>query len=516
MSKQAVKQKKVKEQRSPEPAPAVEPAAAEAETPVLESYPVNEPYAYIDIDKAGQVQTYYVREVALTRGEAELLKEIKVWLYETIDVDIAALDDPQEFIKGKVQDVIKDFGIRLTAASLDRINYYVIRDMIGYGHLDAILRDKNAEDISADGPDVPVYIYHQKYGSLRTNIVFGREELDSLIYRLAQRSGRHISASRPLLDASLPNQDRLQLSIGSQVTTKGSTFTIRKFRETPFTPIDLINLGTLSVEMAAYFWLAIENGFNVILAGGTASGKTSFLNSISMFIPPASKVVSIEDTREINLLHENWIPAVTREVEGSGSIEMYDLLRAALRQRPEYLLVGEVRGREAYTLFQAMSTGHITFSTFHADSVDSLVKRLTKPPIDIPLMLLDSIDIVALVSMVKTGTVRGRKCTNVFEVNGVDFEKQNIKRTEVFRLTEDGRDFQFSGESSVFLQIMEKLNMSEEELAAEFSRRTRLLSRLRQSKENDFYTLSQLFFDYSANPQEVEARLLVGEAMNSG
>ena len=471
----------------------------------LEVYPVNEPYAYIGIE-ASQPHTYQVCEVSLTRGEEELLKEIRLWLYEVINVDLASFDRPEDFLRQKVQEITKEFGIRLSSLSMEKIMYYVVRDLIGYGRLDPVLRDKKAEDISADGPGIPVYVYHQKYGSLQTNIAFNQEELDSLIYKLAQRSGRHISMAKPLLDASLPSQDRLQLTIGSEVTTRGSTFTIRKFRETPFTPIDLINLGTLSVEMAVYFWLAVENGFNILIAGGAASGKTTLLNTISMFIPPNSKVISIEDTREINLLHQNWIPSVTRDTTERGSIEMFDLLRTALRQRPEYLLVGEVRGREAYTLFQAMATGHITFSTFHADSVESLVKRLTKPPIEVPLMLLDSIDIVALVSMVKVGDTRARKCTNVIEVTDIDFNNETLKTNEVFRSA--AGSFQFSGESKVFLKTMEKLNMSEEELSAEYARRLRVMNRLCQNKVSDFYTLSRLLFDYSIRPDEVEKSLL--------
>jgi flagellar protein FlaI len=476
----------------------------------LEVYPVNEPYAYIGIE-ASQPHTYQVCEVGLTRGEEELLKEIRLRLYETVYMDFASLDRPEDFLRQKVQDITGEFGIRLSSLSMERIMYYVMRDLVGYGRLDPILRDKKAEDISADGPGIPVYVYHQKYGSLETNIAFTKEELDSIIYKLAQRSGRHISMAKPLLDASLPNQDRLQLSIGSQVTTRGSTFTIRKFREVPFTPIDLINLGTISVEMAVYLWMAVENGFNILIIGGAASGKTTFLNTISMFIPPSCKIVSIEDTREINLAHQNWIPSVTRETEERGSIEMFDLLRTALRQRPEYLLVGEVRGREAFTLFQAMATGHITFSTFHADSVESLVKRLTKPPIDIPLMLLDSIDIVALVSMIKVGDIRARRCTNMIEVTGVDFDNGTLKTNEVFRST--AGSFQFSGESKVFIKTMEKLNMSEEELSAEYARRLRIMNLLRENKVHDFYGLSKVLFDYSIRPDEVEKGLLQGEIL---
>jgi flagellar protein FlaI len=265
------------------------------------------------------------------------------------------------------------------------------------------------------------------------------------------------------------------------------------------------------VEMAVYLWMAVENGFNIIIAGGTASGKTTFLNTISMFIPPTSKIVSIEDTREINLAHQNWIPSVTRETEERGSIEMFDLLRTALRQRPEYLLVGEVRGQEASTLFQAMATGHITFSTVHANSVESLVKRLTKPPIDVPLMLLDSIDIVAMVSMTKVGDVRARRCTNLIEVTGVDFEKGTLKTNAIFRLATG--QFQFSGESKVFLETMEKLNLTEEELSVEYARRLRIMNLLCKNKITDFHRLSKLFFEYSVRPDEVEKSLLQGETL---
>src|SRR4030042_702141 len=201
----------------------------------LEGYPVNEPYAYIGIE-ASQPHTYQVCEVSLTRGEEELLKEIRLWLYEIINLDFTSLDRPEDFLRQKVKEIIKEFGIRLSPLSMERIMYYVVRDLIGYGRLDPILRDKRAEDISADGAGIPVFVYHQKYGSLETNVTFTQEELDSIIYKLAQRSGRHISMAKPLLDASLPNHDRLQLSIGSQVTTRGSTFTIRKFREPPLTP----------------------------------------------------------------------------------------------------------------------------------------------------------------------------------------------------------------------------------------------------------------------------------------
>lgn len=501
-----------------EDAPPIEPAIAAAMDRPLqeleegvhyrELYPVNEPYAYVVIT-ATTPPKYIVREVSLTKGEAELLREVKTYLYETLDVGFAGLLKPEAFLKERVDNVIKEFSLdkSVSSESMDKILYYINRDFIGYGKLDPLIRDNMAEDISADGPNIPLYIFHRNYGSIETDILFEKEELDALIYRLSQRSGRHISMAKPLLDASLPTKDRLQLSIGSEVTTRGSTFTIRKFREIPFTPINLVEYGTFSMEIMAYLWMAVEHGANILIAGGTASGKTTVLNAIAMFIPPESKIISIEDTREINLLHQNWIPSVTREVEEGGhSIEMYDLLRTALRQRPEYVLVGEVRGVEAHTLFQAMATGHITLSTIHAESADTVVKRLTKHPIDVPLMLLDSLDIIAIQRQVKVGDRAVRRCTKIIEVTGINFVDEALETNELFTWRPD--EFEFTGESKVFVKIMDKLNMSEDELVAEFARRRRILEGMRVKGMVDFQSLNKVLQDYNVNPEETEKRIL--------
>jgi len=480
----------------------------EPEEEYIERYPVNEPYAYVTIT-ATIPPIYKLSETKLTEGEQELLKEVKAQLYSTIDVSYSDVDDIETLLKGKMNAIIDTYalGQNINQESRDKILYYIKRDFLGFGKLDAIMHDKMAEDISADGPGIPIFIYHRKYHSIETNIKFEQEELDSLVYKMAQRSGRHISLAKPLLDAALPNQDRLQLSIGSEVTTKGSTFTIRKFKEVPITVIDLVNYGTFSLEMIAYLWMAVDNGANILIAGGTASGKTTVLNAVAMFIPPESKVVTIEDTREINLIHENWIPSVTREVEEGGKgVEMFDLLRSALRQRPEYVLVGEVRGKEAHTLFQAMATGHITMSTVHADSADTVVKRLTKQPINVPLMLLDSLNIIPLQKMVKVGEKGTRRCTKIVEVLGVDFENETLKTNDLFRWRPPD-EFEFTGESAIFVKIMDKLNMSEEELGAEFTRRRRILAGMQKRGMTDFHALNDMLRDYRVDPEATEKRI---------
>ena len=473
----------------------------------LERYPVNEPYAYVTIT-ATTPPVYKVSEVKLTKGEKMLLEEIKTRLYESLDVNFTDVKDPYEILKEKVDEIITDLlKQNLSPESMERILYYIKRDFIDYGKLDPIIRDTLTEDISVDGPGIPLYVYHRNQGSIESNVVFEKGDLDSTIYKLAQRSGRHISLSRPLLSATLPNRDRVQLSLGSEVTTKGSTITIRRFKEIPITPIELVNYGTFSLEMMAYLWMAVEGGFNILISGATASGKTTTLNAVSMFIPPESKVVSIEDTREINLMHKNWIPGVTRVTEeGGSSIEMFDLLKAALRQRPEYVLVGEVRGIEAYTLFQAMATGHITLSTVHADSAEAIVRRLTKPPIDVPLMLLDSLDVITIQRMVKVGEKGVRRCVNIIEVMGVDFESGLLKTNDLFSWRPD--TFLFTGESKVFYKIMDRLVMNEKELAEEFARRIKILDWMRRSNMDDFESLSEIVFEQSTNPSEVERMMM--------
>lgn len=475
--------------------------------PPIETYPVNEPYAYITLE-ATNPPHYTVHEVSLTGGEEELLKELKTRLYEVVDVPFTNPEEATVYLREKVSQMLKEYRINLSPEGMEKIMYYVGRDLTGYGKLDAILKDPFVEDISADGPNINIYVYHRRHGSLESNVKFSHDELDALIYKLAQRSGRHISLAKPLLDASLPTKDRLQLSIGEEITTRGSTFTIRRFRATPFTPLDLVNYGTISLEMAAYFWLAVENGFNILFSGGTASGKTSILNAMSMFIPCNSKIVSLEDTREINLLHQNWIPGVTREGVSGHSIEMFDLLRSALRQRPEYLLVGEVRGREAYTLFQAMATGHFTLSTVHADSVEAVVRRLTKPPIDVPLMLLDSLNLVVLLAMVKVGEKRVRRVTSVQEVVEVDFANEALKTNEVFHWQPD--EFHFSGESKLFEKMMSKLNINEEQLSAEYTHRLEILRFLKEKEINNFKKLCEVFFECNANPKDIDRKLKEG------
>ncbi|MFC6906296.1 type II/IV secretion system ATPase subunit [Halalkalicoccus tibetensis] len=355
----------------------------------------------------------------------------------------------------------------VTEAQITKLLYYLKRDFIGYERIDPIKHDINVEDISCDGYDSPVFVYHTDYEQIITNVRHGRERLDDFVVKLAQRSGKGISKRRPQVDATLPDGSRAQLTLGREVSDHGTNYTIRQFKDVPFTPIDLINWHTFSLEQMAFLWLAIENHKSVLFAGGTASGKTTALNAVSLFIPSNAKIVSIEDTREVELPQRNWIASVTRPSfaeDGGGDVDEFDLLEAALRQRPDYIVMGEIRGEEGRTLFQVMSTGHTTYTTFHADSVGEVLKRFTTDPINVSKTMFTALDLVA----VQTSTrVRGRKVRrnkSLTEINHYDPEHDEINVRDVYRWRSESDAFLEVGDSNTLEEIRFDRGWSHEEL----------------------------------------------------
>jgi flagellar protein FlaI len=371
------------------------------------------------------------------------------------------------------------------------------------------MKDPNLEDISCDGNKVPIFLYHRHYRNIRTNIAFEPDILNSLAITLAQRSGKHISSGSPIIDATLPDGSRLQLTFGSEVTTRGTSFTIRKFREEPFSPVELIEIGTFNADVLAYFWMAIENNKSLLFIGGTASGKTTSLNAVSLFIPPIAKVVSIEDTREITLFHDNWIASVTREAlsEGSNAITMFDLLRAAMRQRPEYILVGEVRGAEAQTLFQAMNTGHTTFSTMHAGGVDAAIHRLESEPLNVPRNMVQALNIISVQGLIFHGTERVRRVQEVVEIAGIDPSSGNMRVNNVFIYDQIHDKINFTGRSQIYADIAEKRGWTREQLEADIATRKNLLEEMRKQGIKDYVSVASLFHAYSIDAKEVVANI---------
>jgi len=337
------------------------------------------------------------------------------------------------------------------------------------------------EDISCNGPDLPVFVAHARHQSVRTNLMFKEMELNSFTMKLAQRGNKLLSVAQPMVDATLPDGSRLQAVLGREITSRGSAFTIRKFKEDPLTAVDLIKSGTHTLETMAHLWLAVEMRRSIVIMGATASGKTTTLNAMSQFIPPNLKIVSIEDTREITLQHENWLAAVTREgftKNSDDAITMYDLLRGALRQRPEYLLVGEIRGEEGLTLFQAMATGHTCFSTMHAGSVENAVHRLENPPIGVPRVMLSSLDFLLIQGQVDLNGSPGRRMLSFTEINDLDPQTRNLRVNDLFKWDAATDSHKMSGTSRVFEEARKKGGWTRTRLEEEIAARRRVLERL--------------------------------------
>ena len=483
----------------------------------LDTYPVRPPFSYVRVlfDKRDYSRFYYVVEPKASKQELEDLDTIKTVLQRALNINRETLDETQEdFLKQAVDDILNSYRLPSRKSNRAKIHYYIERDMIGYGKIETMMRDPNIEDVSCDGPGVEIFVYHRRFESLRTNVMWEDElELEQYIIRMAQRCGKHISIAEPLLDATLMDGSRIVMTLGREVSTRGSTFTIRRFRDEPFTPVDLLEFKTFSSMQIAFFWLAMQYGMSMLFVGGTASGKTTSLNACSLFLPWQHKIVSIEETRELNLPHPNWIPGCTRQGfggEGSsgggkaaGEVDMYDLLRAALRERPEYIIVGEIRGEEAYVLFQAMATGHTTYSTFHADSIQSLVHRLENKPIEIPRVLIPALDGISIQIQTRVGGKRVRRNKAIVEIIGIDPHSHELLTNEAFRWDNKIDEYVFTGKSYIFEKIMLKANLNRVEIMDETKRRQLVIEWCLKKGIRDYKDFARVVAEYYVHPEDV-------------
>jgi len=480
----------------------------------IEIQPIIEGYSYVRIkyDNISNDYMYEVIEPRLTEEEEDILEVLKETLVDSLELLVdATKKEKEEYLRKAIDSLLADIGVNLNPISKERVTYYILRDFLRYGAIDAGMIDPNVEDVSCDGMNVPLYIFHRKYGSIQSNLRFKTsEELDGFVVWLAQRCGKHISVAEPMLDATIPDGSRLQATLGTHVTKRGSSFTIRRFRENPFTPLDMIRFRTMSLDMMAYLWLCIENGKSILVCGGTASGKTTTLNAVLLFIPPQMKIVSIEDTRELNLPHENWVPLLTRHGFGgkdpsgraAGEIDMFELLTAALRQRPQYMMVGEVRGAEAYVVFQAMATGKSAYTTFHAENVQAMVHRMEQPPIEVPRALLSALNMVLMQAQVKVGTKMTRRVKSLTEIVGIDPDNNELITNSVYVWNPADDTFNYSGHSYIYEQIAITKGWSQREMMREVKRRTRLLQYLR-SKNISYKNVAKYVSGYYKDPEKV-------------
>ncbi len=457
---------------------------------------------------------YQIIEPTLSERDKKALEIIKKLLMTELSVSLGEIKTKKEAehrLGAKIERMIKSYKMKIPAKNIAKIKYYAIRDYIHLGKIEALMRDHMIEEISCDGTDIPLYVWHREYESIPTNIRFQTDnELNNFARKLAYICGKHISMSDPIVDASLPDGSRINLTLGHEITRRGSTFTIRRFRSDPITVIDLIKFGTMSVDIAAFMWYLIEKKSTMLVAGGTASGKTTALNALSSFIKPGQKVVSIEDTQELNLPHENWVPAVSRQNFTDtqiGEINQFDLLRAALRQRPDIIIVGETRGKEAYTLFQAMATGHGGFSSIHADSIEATLTRLTSAPMDVPKALIaNSLDLITLQLKIRVGNKSARRIIQVAEVDGIDENTGQLKTNTVFRWNPSTDTHEFLGKSIVFEKIKERDGETDEQINYELTKRRVALEWMVNNNVREHKKVSKCIMEYYEDPERFYER----------
>ena len=392
--------------------------------------------------------------------------------------------------------------IPVTGRQFAGLEYLLVRDKIGLGVLEPLIHDPYIEDISCSGLGL-LFIEHKIFKGLKSSVSFERTEaLDEFVIRLSEKINRPVSYRNPIVDATLPDGSRINIVYGSDVSKRGSNFSIRKFTSTPLSITDIMGGGGLDCHMAAYLWLTVNEGMNVFVSGETASGKTTVLNAISGFIQPWAKIVSIEDTPELQVPHPNWIREVVRGsmADEDSSVTMFSLLKAALRQRPNAILVGEIRGEEGAIAFQAMQTGHAVMATFHASTVEKLIQRLTGHPINVPKVYMDNLNVVVLCSSVRlpTGKV-GRRIVSISEIIDYDSDTDSFSFIEIFRWDSSRDIFEFTGNGNSYL--LEQVIAPRRGLDArnkravydEVERRASLIQKLSEDGTTNFYDLYQVF-----------------------
>ena len=470
----------------------------------VESYPLKPPfsYAWIFQDESEGSYLYAVDELVMTKEERESYNRLtNIFEYE--------LKSPwpdetlQESFQRQLPSILAEHQSALEGTNqvgLRKVLYHLERDLIGYGKIDALFCDPLIEDISCLGIDKPVFLYHRKYENARTNITFTDEvELDDFVTRIVHRQGKHVSIAHPIVDLTLPRKHRLAVSFGKETTPAGTSFTIRKFREDPITIVDLITNETIDESIAAYLWMLMENKMSVMIVGSTGAGKTTALNAIACLIKPDYKMISIEEVSEINLPQENWVSTIARPGFGGdseGEVTLYDLIKSAVRHRPAMILVGEVRGEEAYVLFQALATGHGGMCTMHAEDAETVIKRLTQPPMNIPQGILPLMNCIIVVKQVKNlnfvSTVRKTSSRKFVKISELDASGL-IHDVVSWNPSTESFDSKFD-QSYLLDKISKSLDVPVSVVNQELERRKQILLRMVEKNLRDFKSVHKALY----------------------
>lgn len=513
--------KKHKQEAVPAPTPRPVPRGFK----VVDKYPLYEPFAHVAIvqnPKTGE-HKYILDELQLDPLERSVYNRILEILLAEIESPKEEILDPRRFFADEAKKIVDKYRISLgwlPDVSWYKILYHAERDLVGFGQIDPLMRDPNIEDISCDGVMKSVYIWHRTYESIETNIEFQTdEELDNMVVKLVHMAGKHVSSAFPIVDASLPGKHRLSVCYRREVTPFGTAFTIRKFREDPYSIIDLINIGTFSEEMAAYLWQCLEQRASIMVVGGTAAGKTTALNALTCLIKPGSKVITIEETAELNLPLENWVSLIARQSYGlggdsTGEVALFDLVKTSMRHRPDILIVGEVRGQEAYVLFQALATGHGGMCTMHGENLDSAIKRLTSKPMDISPAYIPLMNIVLSVQRVHLIKNNERKAyRRILDLN--EIANYEDYRT-VFKWYPNKDEYIPAFDKSVMLPaISERLGISKKDLIGEIEKRKVVLHWMREHDIRSYKDVAAIIAEYSAKPKQIYEKVLAGEEVKA-
>ena len=490
---------------------------------VLKDYYAIEPgrvYALIHYDDSGTL-VYEVIEPPLTEEDKKILSTLvdkireRIFRMRTVPIEIIynkSREKIEKIITEEIEKTTKELKLDLTSSQLDKYLYYIKRDIVGFGKLDPLMKDPYIEDINVNGPGRPVYVWHAKYEHLKTNIVFETaEELYSYIVKISQLVGKNISSANPILEGLIANYARVEAAL-ADIAPLGHILNIRKFRIEPFTVIDLIELGTLSPEAVAYLWLMVDYRKNIIILGPTGSGKTTLLNALLYLIRPEVRIVTIEDTREISIPHDQWVALVTRPSISSQvrEITQFELVKMSMRIRPDYLIVGEIRGEEAYALFQAFASGHAGLTTIHADSISAAILRLISKPMNVPKPLLKLANIFINIQRIKVDEKITRRVVEICEFSEYKSKPEFITMFRYNVLKDYLEMITPIEESKIFKEISREKMLTIVELKKEFIRRKELLKSMVKYRFRDPSTVFRIIRAYYRNPEDTFHKVLSG------
>ena len=449
------------------------------------------------IEKATQVALESIREKMLTEMEIEPEEILSLKELEKLKVEF----------REKTIEMLKEELPHLTEANRKILSGILMHQSLGLGPIEILLQDRNLEEIVINNSKSPMWVYHIKLGWLKTNITVKDEnQIYNYAASIGRRVGTQITNLNPLMDAYLTSGDRANATL-FPISSTGNTLTIRKFARRPWTITDFIEMGTLSSDLAAFLWLAIQYEINVVVAGGTASGKTSILNALTCFIPPNHRIISIEDTREIQLpkfLH--WVPLTTRppNPEGKGEVTMLDLLVNSLRMRPDRIIVGEIRrGKEAQVLFEAINTGHSVYSTLHANTAEEAYRRLVNPPIDIPPALLGSLQLILVMHRDRRRGIR--RVLEIAELIPTSALKaMGIELNTIFRwISSEDKITQISNSYRTMNDIKLYSGMSDEDIEKDIMEKKEILDWFVKNKVKDIHEVGRIVSEYYRNKEDI-------------